>query len=318
MSGSLLFCAFAALIGWVLAKIAAHFAMSSKRRYATVQRVSYGGVTRACMPVGGVILAVAMASFWASVGVLGKVQLAGTILFIMGFALGCLSVSRGLLGGLLLLLSCTVPDPVGAAVGALLAPVLKRQAHGADLVPGIPGALFAPALLGGGAFLVLVHGDQGGLLALSAGGALAGLQPWHRFPPRLTLGPCGVAVLAGATGLLIWQFLQHGFWLALLLLWSFVWVEAAARCWRGRAWAIPPFECARLRGEPEIGLTLASLSLSLAGVVLLWTVFRQPLAVQIMAIVAILALQLQFCAFLTRDGVSRPLSTEPPATSPEG
>lgn len=291
--------------------------MSFKLRGATVQRVSYGGVTRACVPVGGVILAIAMACFWTSVGVLGKVQLAEPLLFMIGFALGCLSVSRGLGGGLLLMLSCTVPDPVGAAVGGLLAPVLKRPAYGADLVPGIPGALFAPALLGGGAFLVLVYGDQSGLLALSAGSALASLQPWHRFPPRLTLGPSGVAVLAGATGLLIWQFLQHGSGLALLLLWSFVWAEAAARFWRGRAWSMPPFECARLRGEPETGLTLASLSLSLAGVVLLWTVFRQPLAVQIAAIVAILALQLQFCAFLTRDGGSRPRLAEPPTTSPE-
>ena len=315
MSGPLLFCAVAAFLGWVLAQGAARFALARKLRCATVQRVSYGGVARACVPVGGVILVVAVACFVIPVGVLGMLPLAGPVLFMTGTALGVASLSPGVRGGLLVLLLCVVPDAPGVGIGVVLAPVLKRHVVGADLVPGIPAALFAPALLGGGAFLVVMYGDLVGFLALIAGGALAGLQPFHGFPPRLTLGAGGVPAVAGVSGLLIWHFLQHGSGLALLLLWSFVWAELALRLWRRHASAIPPFELARLRGEPESGLTLASLSLSLAGVVLLLTVSRQPLAAQIVAIVALIVLQWQFWAFLTREETKHPRSAEPPGAS---
>lgn len=317
MLDPLIVCGVATFVGWVLAQCAARFAFARKLPCATVERISYGGVTRACMPVGGVILAFAFVCFSIPLGILGMVQMAGSTLFLTGFALGFVNVPHILRGGLFLLLVCAVPDALGAGLGAVLSPILKRQLTEADLVPGIPAALFAPALLGGGAFLVIVHGDQSGLLGLNIGGAMAALHPLHRFPPRLTLGGSGVAVVAGATGFLVWHFLQHGSGLALLLLWSFVWAELAMRLWHGRVSDVPPFECARLRGEPEAGLTLATFSLNLAGVVLLWTVSRQPFAMQIGAIGAILALQLQFCAFLTRQEVKRSHSAEPPATSAE-
>ena len=80
---------------------------------------------------------------------------------------------------------------------------------------------------------------------------------------------------------------------------------------------MPSFEQARLRGEPEAGLTLACASLGAAGVVLLWIGIRQPLMIQAVGFALLVVLQLQFRAFLVRGGTRTDGSSEPPVKKAE-
>ena len=99
MLDPLIVCGVATFVGWVLAQCAARFAFARKLPCATVERISYGGVTRACMPVGGVILAFAFVCFSIPLGILGMVPMAGSTLFLTGFALGFVNVPHILRGG---------------------------------------------------------------------------------------------------------------------------------------------------------------------------------------------------------------------------
>lgn len=317
MAGQILISALAACAAWVVADRVAHAALSRPHLFVRVERRSYGGVTRACIPAGGAALALPLVCAGFPSAVLGLLPLGEAALFTMGFLSGGVRLPRGSRGGLIIVLMCSLPDALAAASGALLAPILMRQAADADYVPGIPAALFAPALLGGGFFLAGVHGDGVGVLAIIVGGGLLGLHPLHRFPPRLTLGGGG-AWVAWATGLLAWHLWKQGAVLAVLFLWNFVWIEAGAallihRCRK----LMPSFEQARLRGEPEAGLTLACASLGAAGVVLLWIGIRQPLMIQAVGFALLLVLQLQFRAFLVRGGTRTDGSSEPPVTKAE-
>ena len=318
MAAQILINALAAFAAWVVADRVAHAALSRPHLFVPVARLSYGGVTRACIPAGGAALGLPLVCFGIPSAALGLVPLGEAALFTMGFLSGGVRLPRGSRRGLIIILMCSLPDGLAAAGGAFLAPILMRQADDADHVPGIPAALFAPALLGGGFFLTGVHGDGVGIVAIIIGGGLLGLHPLHRFPPRLTLGGGGEAWAAWATGLLAWHLWRQGAVLPVLLLWSFVWVEAGAALLTRRCRKVmPSFEQARLRGEPEAGLTLACASLSVAGVVLLWTGMRQPLMVQAVGFAVLLALQLQFRAFLVRGGTRTDGPGEPPVTKAE-
>lgn len=299
MVATLLLCATAVLFGLVAVDRIIGPAVA-RIRQPLVERISFGGIKRLCVPAGGILLSVAIGIgliFQNFVGLDARAVPSG---FLVGFLLFSLTGLRIAMAARLLVLAlCLAPDACPIVAGACLAPILMRAVRAADDVPGIPAALFAPAWIAGGVYLVLLHSDAEGLLPLVAGGGLLGLQAWHRFPPRIVLGPAGVVLMAILTGVLIFQLALRNGWLALALLWSFTWVETGFSLVR-RGPGLSIFERARQRGEPENGLTLATLSLSVASVVFLWTALRQSAPIQWAASLVILALQAQFLIVLQR------------------
>lgn len=278
-----------------------------------VPRLSYGGVLRHCTPVGGLILAGAMAVGMAALAPIAFagwpfsvliLALAGTGAAMEGKTLPLLRPARR---AILILCLAVLPGPAWALACAvcLAAPLLHWQIANADLVAGIPAALYAPPLAGAGVLLVFDLQADAGVAALIAAGALAAVHAHHRFPPRLVLGGGGVLVLIFVNLWIAAVTFDRCGWFAVLVLWALP-LTAAGFCLAvlrmgGMAGA---FEKARQRGEPEPGLALATASLSVANTVLVWTLWHAHEAMKLSAVAVSCFLAYQFCRFLDR-GVAR-------------
>lgn len=323
MGGLIILCALALLLGFVIAERLLHCLVLSRLSFGSVPRLSYGGVLRHCEIMGGPI--VLMVIFFA----LGLFYLLGfakidAILFAL-FSAVLLLVSQHLqlrprwydraLIGLITILFLS--GFVGWLLAALIAffHLILSVVRGTDQVPGIPAALLAPFFSGSGALLIIMHDDWLGLLGLVMAGALWALHQGHRFPPRWILGPSGCVCLAALAVLLNLRLLVFGDVWALLLLNLFVVADGLYRLIQSMLRLSSsghegPFEQARLRGEPERGLTRAVLALSIAHVFVLISFYDQSLIVKSLVLGGLFLLVMQFRLFLVRG--PRPRPTRPP------
>jgi hypothetical protein len=313
MLGLIFLSAMAVLFGFVFGQAFTWLAQRFRWQGRVCVRTSYGGVQRNCTEQGGLIVALALAgglSPHAMMGTLpasaplGVVVLAvlGRFFYLRTSSLSHYAEQRILFVGAILFF-LLVPDRsfLMAIMSVVALAHLAKEVAGADLVPGIPAALFAPGLLSAGALLVILHDTPEGLFGLVAAGALIAVQKWHRFPPQLILGPLGVALLVAINLAMGGLLLAHGNVLAFLILWSFTLLGAVFDLFvHPGGTTIDPFEKARLRGEPEAGLAFAAGSLACANVVVLWSVLRSGPVLQMVAAAFCFMLVYQFRRFLVR------------------
>ena len=316
MMGLALLCALSVLFGLFAGWACGPLSLVLMRWGRIARRVSYGGVERHCARDGGALLILALVLGLAPLALIGVLPWSA-LLGLLGAGIACLCAGamspsrRSRVRGILLRLSALLVllvAPDGALLPALLLMVLgarlAAQIAGADCVPGVPAALTGPPVMAAGALLVLLQDRPEGLVALVLAGALVALQRWHRFPPRLVLGTGGACVLALALLATGWALMAAGNLWAVLLLGSFFVADLAhdIAAWR-EAPAEPPFEKARLRGEPEHGLAVATGTLACANVVMLCAVLRSGQPVQAAMAAFGLMLAFQFRRFLARGRV---------------
>lgn len=264
-----------------------------------VARISYGGVWRIIPDHGGLILALSTA---IALLPLVAVKLVSGSLPIATMALCFFRRPRRIVLLLILaLLFLSVPnrDLLALAVIMGLGAVLRVQAAAADQVPGIFVALHAAPLAGASAVLLMEFDHIEALVGSVVAGALLAVHRWHRFPPRLAFGAIGMNLLVPLNVAIMGALMIEGDTLALIMGWSFPIIDAICRMLRPFARA--PFENARLRGEPETGLALATGALSSASVIAMLAVRNNHGAVQIGAAIISIMMAWQFRRFLMRS-----------------
>lgn len=287
---------------------------------SVVARLSYGGVLRHCPPCGGLVL---ILTLWLALCVFTLVGftsqdwlvlsfLCGGVIIACDFASNAkrrspfLSIHVALAGLILLLIVTPFSMWWSFFLFAGFYRFLLSFTMSADLVPGIPASLFAPLWLGAGALLIFAHQDGLGLVSVAMAGALWAVQSRHSFPPRWVLGQSGCVLAAGFTVVIGAVLLHYREYWAIIILSPYFLADAACS-WKQGASA---FEQARLRGEPERGLASASLALSCANLVLLWTLREQSWLMQALACGVSYLLAFQFRLFLVRR------VAQPPARPP--
>ena len=301
-----LLCAVALLFGFVTAQVLMLPAL--RLPWPRVERISYGGVRRLVPASGGTIAALSVAGALLPF-VLMKLVSVGLSLIALLLCIDRSMRSRMKFYALLTLCLVLEVHCIAVAVALLLfGVVLARQVDDADQVPGIPVALYGPALASGSGLLVIAYHQFNALVGFAMVGALLGIQPQHRFPPRLILGSVGVHFLVAANIMVIALLIGVHDYLTVAMVWSFPLVDT---CWRIVAPSDAyPFESARLRGEPEAGLVMATAALSCANAVAMLSVRDNSMPVQMGAVAISLILAVQFRRFLTQ-GRMHP-ATRPP------
>lgn len=296
MVSPLLLCAVALLFGFVTAQ--ALMPLALRLPWRRVERISYGGVSRFVPASGGFIAVLSVAAALLPF-VLMKFVSVGISLTALSFCAARRMRKRMMFNPLLISFLVLDWHFIAAAIVLLLfIVVLTRQVEDADQVPGIPAALYAPPLAAGSCLLVIAYDQLNALVGLATVGALIGIQPQHRFPPRLALGGVGVRLLVAENILMIMLLISAHDVLAVVMVWSVPLVDAY---WRMVAPSrASPFESARLRGEPEAGLVMATAALSFANVVAMLSVRDNSMPVQLGAVAISLVLAVQFRRFLTR------------------
>ena len=306
MVSPLLLCAIAVLFGFLIAQ--AFLLLALRLPWPRVERISYGGISRIVPASGGFVAALSVAGALLPFAFMKLISVG--LSFTALWFCDARGLRRNVIFYLYLILALVLePRYVFVAVALFLfAIVLVRQAEDADQVPGIPAALYGPALAAGSGLLVVTYQQFNALVGLAMVGVLISIQPQHRFPPRLALGPIGVRLLVAANIMVIALLMIVHDYLAAAMIWSVPMVDA---CWR---FVVPsqesPFESSRLRGEPEAGLVMATGALSSAHAVAMLSVRDNPMPVQIGAVAISLLLAVQFRRFLTRPQL-HPLARPP-------
>ena len=311
MGGSLGLSALALIMGFVVADRVSACAAYCVSVSASVPRLSYGGVLRHCAPYGGAVLILTLCFGLGLFTLLGFVPSAW-------FYAAIIASAVVIMGSCFPGVVCVAGLRVGAFTGFFILPFslwlsfavliillfyLVSFTQEADLVPGVPAALFTPIWLAAGSLLIVVHHNAIGLISLVMAGALWAVQMRHRFPPRWVLGPIGCVMIAGFTLVIAAALFHHGQVWALLILSPYFLADGVCSLRRGA----PAFEQARLRGEPERGLASASLALSCAHLVVLWTLHEQVLVMQALALSVSFILSLHFRLFLVKRPAHAPL-----------
>lgn len=314
MAGLLFLCTAVALAGYLAGRAALPFFMQLPCPRA--ERLSYGGVLRACPQSGGLVLTVAAAGGLAPLVWIGStgpgLMVLLPLLAGLGFAADAAqpTIPDAVWPAVCIVLFVLCPEGAlpGAVLIAFIVTVANAQIERADRVAGVPAALHAPALAGGSAFLIVAHGATNAFAGLAAAGGLLAIHAFHRFPPRIAFGRSGSFVLTCLTVLFAGQLAMHGEWFAIALLWSFPLADLVYAALH--PFAPEPhdaFDRARQRGEPEAGLTLATGSLACANVILLLTLSASSPALQAAAAALSLFLAFRFRAFLDGAPARRPL-----------
>lgn len=331
MVGTVILCAMAALFGFVFGKAFAPLSQLMRRFGFVTVRTSYGGVERLCSAHGGMIVVLAAAAAMVPFALINVISARLPTMLLLFVSLSCLvncfaryfpaiiAAWKGFLRNrwLPVALLFVMPDQAVLITAVILIAIeqILRQALGTDLVPGVPAAVFAPIWISGSALLVLFHARMEALFGLGAAGALIAIQKMHRFPPQLALGRAGAVLVACLTLLIGSLLIAEGEMFAVIILGSFLIVDTVGHCLQPGSLRAP-FEVARLRGEPETGLSVAIGSLAVANGVMFWSAFCSDVSIQMAVTIASLVLATYFRCFLVRDhaGLSMSVFTRHPQT----